>query len=346
MSKRIITVLAAIALASVTSAASAEDFSLHVEGGPALQLRAPNGDIVDHNRFKFGASGEVDGLIALIPNLAVGPTVSAVFLPQSTPNTEGAVMWQFDGTVRLQGARSAGWSPYIQGSLGAAKQAAIWNPGFMTQVGVDFALNQEHSSWLGLYVGWDKVLDTYNAADKQTALLSRQDTSVGTAGVSMSFDFPSKHAKRTLGVITVQEPAPACPPAPAAPVAAPAPAADDGTALLAPSVQFDKDSFVVSADAQAMLTDFASQYNAAPGAKNYMLMVEGYASSECSACEVTHNLVLSNSRANAVADVLVNSGKVDRTMIHPVAFGGVGAPNDASNRRVDTIVIRLVKIQK
>jgi outer membrane protein OmpA-like peptidoglycan-associated protein len=338
--KKTLTVLATLALASITSFASAEDFTLNAQGGPALNLRAPNADVVNRNTFNIGAQGEVDGLFAIVPNVAIGPTVSSVYLPRSAPNTEESTLWQFDGTVRVQGNHNAGWYPYIQGSLGAGKQGTIWNPAFMTQVGVNFALNQEHSSWLGVYVGWDKVLDTYNAANKQTPLLNREDPSIGTAGVSMSFDFPSKHVAvapvvQTRTVVqehTVMQQ-----------VAVPVPVntVQDGSALLVlPSVQFDKGSFVVSAEAQTALTSLATDFKELPA--GFMLVVEGYASAEG---DSTANLVLANNRAHAVANFLGTQG-VDAASLHPVAFGATGEPNDASNRRVDTIVVRLVKVSQ
>ena len=340
--KKAITVLSVLALASITSFASAEDLTLNVQGGPALNLRAPNSDVVNHNTFNLGAQGEVDGLFAIFPNVAVGPTVSAVYLPRSAPNTEESTLWQFDGTVRVQGNHNAGWYPYIQASLGAGKQGTIWNPAFMTQVGVNVALNQEHSTWLGVYVGWDKVLDTYNAANKQTPLLNHEDPSVGTAGLSLSFDFPSKHVAPTVVEHTVVQERVVnhtvmqrvLVPVPAQPV-------KDGSALLVlPSVQFDKGSFVVSSDAQTALTSLASGFKELPA--GFMLVVEGYASAEG---DSTANLVLANNRAHAVSNFLASAG-VDAAALHPVAFGAVGDPNDASNRRVDTIVVRLVKVQQ
>jgi len=341
--KKALTVLSVLALTSMASFASAEGLTLNVEGGPAVNLRAPNGDIVNRNTFNLGAQGEVDGLFAILPNVAIGPTVSAVYLPRSAPNTEESTLWQFDGTVRVQGNHNAGWYPYIQGSLGAGKQGTIWNPAFMTQVGVNVALNEEHSTWLGVYVGWDKVLDTYNAANKQTPLLNREDPSVGTAGLSLSFDFPSKHVAPVVQTRTVVQEHTVMQRV-AVPVPVPAQSVEDGTALLVmPSVQFDKSSFVVSADAQTALTSLAEEYNTLPATKGFMLVIEGYASAEG---DSTANLVLANNRARAVADFLATTGKVDRAQLHPVAFGATGEPNDASNRRVDTIVVRLVKVQQ
>jgi outer membrane protein OmpA-like peptidoglycan-associated protein len=335
------TTLAALAVSAfATSSARAEDVTINVQGGPALNLRAPNADVVNRNTFNLGAQGEVDGLFAIVPNVAIGPTVSAVYLPRSAPNTEESTLWQFDGTVRVQGNHNAGWYPFIQASLGAGKQGTIWNPAFMTEVGVNFALNQEHNTWLGVYVGWDKVLDTYNAANKQTPLLNHEDPSIGTAGLSLSFDFPGKHAapvvhtvvkERVVEHTTVQKVAV---PVPVRPV-------QDGSAIMVlPSVQFDKGSFVVSADAQTALTSLAGEFKQLPA--GYMLVVEGYASAEG---DSTANLVLANNRAHAVANFLGTQG-VDAASLHPVAFGAVGEPNDPTNRRVDTIVVRLVKVSQ
>src|SRR5271165_34329 len=143
--KKSLTILATLALATVAFSASAEDVSLNLSGGPALSLRAPGDHVLTNSRFNLGGGGQADVLFNLTPNLSIGPSASMVYLPQSRANTEESVMWTFDGTIRLQGDRSAGWSPYAQVSGGVAKQSAIYNPALTAQVGVNFALNQEQS---------------------------------------------------------------------------------------------------------------------------------------------------------------------------------------------------------
>jgi outer membrane protein OmpA-like peptidoglycan-associated protein len=109
--------------------------------------------------------------------------------------------------------------------------------------------------------------------------------------------------------------------------------------MVIPAVQFDKDSSVVSSDAQVALKSSAAQFNQLP--PGFKLVVEGYASAEGDA---THNLTLAQNRADAVVAVLAANG-VARPLLTPLAFGATGALNDASNRRVDTIVVRIVPVQ-
>lgn len=103
---------------------------------------------------------------------------------------------------------------------------------------------------------------------------------------------------------------------------------------------FAKDSSTISVDDQKYLDVVAGKLNGTPGA-NYTLVLEGYASAEGDA---THNLVLANARAHAVANYLATNGKVDPARLHPVAYGPTGEPNDATNRRVDEIVVRLIGV--
>lgn len=199
----------AIAIITLSSVASAEDASLHIQGGPAEVLHAPfsaPGSAITNGDFHTGGSGEVKVLFKLIPNLVLGPDVSMMMLPQSGPHpgisTGPAVLWNVSLGMRLQGNRDASWgSPYLELAGGVSSQANIWNPSTAATVGADFPVYDGHYMWLGPYVSWTHTYQTHSDADDQTLLLQHHDSNVLIAGVSLSFDF----VKDSRGVLAARK---------------------------------------------------------------------------------------------------------------------------------------------
>jgi outer membrane protein OmpA-like peptidoglycan-associated protein len=337
MKKLLAILLSAVALTSISSSAKAENLTLSVSGGPAMDFRAPGSDVLKRNQFNIGGGGQGDLLFRVVPNLSVGPSASLVVLPQVSPTSPDAVVWTFGGTVRVQGNHNAGWYPFAQITGGISKQSAIYTPGLTSQVGVNFALNEEHNSWLGVFVGYNHSFDTNSGQSQQTLLFNHQDTDIGLAGLSLSFDAPARHRAAVVKTVVQTQVV-------EKQVAVMIPVLiqrrDLGVALQLPdSVVFDKDSSTVSDAAKTMLTELANKFNGDVG-KDYVMTIEGYASSDG---DKAHNLALSTARANAVANFLV-SNSVDASRLTAVGKGAVGEPNDATNRRVDIVVIRVVKI--
>lgn len=339
--KKTLTVLTTLALTAIASIASAQEVvSVQVAAGPALSLRAPHDCILTHSRYELGGGGQADVLFSLGRNFAVGPSAAVVMLQQSKQNLATDIMWTFGGTARLQGSHNASIVPYIQGTFGVSKEFSIYNPGLTSEVGVNFAVNEEHSNWVGLFGAFQHTFDSSSDPSKQTALINHFDSNVAIAGLSLSFDAPNpRHhspvvqTAQTERVVEKQVEVPV-------PVFVQVSSPDDGAAALqSESVLFTKDSFALSADATALLDKLAAGLTANP---TYNVVLEGYASAEG---DTVHNLVLSNNRALAARDYLVSKG-IDTARVHPVAFGETGEANDAANRRVDLIAVRLVKASK
>jgi outer membrane protein OmpA-like peptidoglycan-associated protein len=339
--RKSIIVSTVLALTAIAPMAMAEDVSLHVSGGAAENLSADwdhPGDVITKNKFDTGVSGEANLLFPLVPNLAVGPDVSVLYLPQTGAHDQAAVIWDFGVAARLQGVRGDNsWSPYLQGSFSAAKQATIWNPAFATTVGADFAVDSSHTVWVGPYLSWSRTFQVHDDAASQTAYLNHDDGNTATIGLSLSFDAPVKPRTVTNTVVNqvvtervVTQTVPATP----APVVA---ASTPESFQLPQHVLFQKDSSTLDVTAQSVLDTVASELSAHPG---YSVVVEGSASAEG---ESVHNLSLSQFRATSVVDYLVNHGNVDRARLNTVSVGAVGNPNDGSNRKVDFLVITLVK---
>ena len=337
------TVAAAFAVSLVASPAHAEDASLHFSGGATENLNAPwdqPGKVFTANKFHTGGSAEGSLLFPIVPNLAVGPDVAVTYLPQTAPNSEAPVVWQFGAAARLQGARGDNsWSPYLQVSGSAIKQGTIWNPGVATVLGAEFAVESTHTLWIGPYVSAARFFQVHTDAASQTQLLNRDDANVATIGLSVSFDMPvrQKVVTTTTTVTNTATEVP-CPVVVTKTVVAPAPVAAPApeSFQLSERVLFQKDSSTLDATAKSVLDAVVYEMSSHPG---YSVVVEGSASAEGDA---THNLSLSHSRATSVVNYLT-SGGVSSDRLNTVSRGAVGNPNDGSNRSVDFLVITLVK---
>ena len=101
------------------------------------------------------------------------------------------------------------------------------------------------------------------------------------------------------------------------------------------SVFFAVNSATLGKEAKAQLDDLASK---APGAKNYMVEVQGFADP---AGNAEKNLELSQRRANAVVQYLAVKHNIPmRRIMVPMGYGETKAGGDAKqNRRVDVMVL-------
>jgi outer membrane protein OmpA-like peptidoglycan-associated protein len=103
---------------------------------------------------------------------------------------------------------------------------------------------------------------------------------------------------------------------------------------------FDVDQSVLKPAAENVLRELAGEINAIANAR---VVIEGHTDSDGSD---GYNQRLSEARATAVADFLVNSGGVSRQVVHARGYGESqpAAPNDttqnkARNRRVEALII-------
>jgi outer membrane protein OmpA-like peptidoglycan-associated protein len=106
------------------------------------------------------------------------------------------------------------------------------------------------------------------------------------------------------------------------------------------SLLFDVDESVLKPAAENVLRELSLEINAIP---NVRVAIEGHTDSDGAD---DYNQRLSEARAAAVADFLVNSGGVPREVVNAVGYGEgqPAAPNDtaqnkAMNRRVEALII-------
>ena len=330
---KLLAVLASVSMfATFASSARAEDYSLHLDPAAAIPL-----GIVEPDHFRTpGIAGEGKLLVNLHPNFAIGPAIGVLQLAQHQDNTQDADFWTFNLNAQVQGNHNAGWYPYLNVGGGVGKTGSLFRPDLTVAGGVNFAVEQTHTFWVGPTVQYQHGFDeTYK---QSTALFPHHDSNTLMVGVELAFDMPVHPVVQTKTVPTpvvvertvVQERVVSVS-TPAAPVA---PAA---SLTITERVSFAKDSAAVDSNNQALLDAVAAKLAANPG---YSVVVQGMASSEGDA---GHNLDLSYLRANAVVDYLANHGNVARTRMSAAALGAVGAPNDASNRSVGFVVFTLVK---
>jgi outer membrane protein OmpA-like peptidoglycan-associated protein len=273
-------------------------------------------------------------MVALTPNLAIGPDVAVLYAPQTQALSEASVLWNFGAAARLQGDRSASWSPYLEVAGAASKQSDIWNPAMASSVGIDFALEPTNTMWLGPVVTWSHTFQTHTGLADQTPLLNNHDSNVLIVGLSLSFDAPIRQKVVTNTVVvetvrTVEVPAAPLPLPPPAPPCPPAPVVEQF--LLNQHIMFAFDSSKLDATAMATLDEVVRRINRHP---DYSVVAEGHASSDGN---VTHNLTLAKARGDAVLGYLTGHG-VDGNRLSSVSMGASGVPGDASNRRTDFVV--------
>lgn len=340
--KNILAIMTAMSVFSVAGLASAEDVSLHVSGGASEVLYAPwsnPGAVFNNNKFTMGMNGDAKLLFPVIPNLAIGPSTSVFFLPQSKQDEQAAVVWNWGFTTRLQGSRAkASWSPYVDVTAALAKQGNVYDPGMSSTAGVDFALEPTRTLWGGFYLGWNHTFQV-NQTDPndQTLFLDRHSGNIGTAGLSLSFDFPVKQRVVTRTTVqTVQLPPVYTVAVTKEPVVVVAPPVTTPTFVLKQHIMFNVNSSTLDANADTALNAVVTAIKANPG---YSVTVEGHASAEGPA---QLNLELSKARADAVLVYLLGHG-IPSTQLDSVGAGATGQPNDATNRDVDFVVVTLVK---
>lgn len=339
--KKFLTILGALSVAFATFSGTAKadnNFQLHLEPGLATPLSAPQDNI-----YQTGGVLGAKGMFALRPYLTVGPSVSAMYLPRQIDNGQNAgTIWQFAGSVRLQTDRRAdgsnstfqSFNPWIDMDLGGAQTGNLTRPVWDLGIGAEVPLDQNHIFWMGPFLRYTHIFQT---ADTQDAVqLDPRDVNVLQAGISFSFDAPTKPRKvveeRTSYRLAILR-AP-CPPAPPAPVAAPAPEKLEITQV----VYFDFDSSKLRWESRDKLDAVVKQLNAHPELK---MRVEGHASSDG---DKMHNVKLSGQRTAAVLAYLIKHG-VDASRLNGVALGidHPAAPNSTKegrerNRRVEFTV--------
>src|SRR5271167_3765650 len=145
--KRHLSILAALAFAFTAFSGTAKadnNFSLHLEPGVVVPLTVPQ-DKIYNPGLVLGAKG----MFAIIPQLSIGPSLSAIYLPKAVDNGSNAgVLWQFGGSARLQSDRQATnksnffrhFSPWIDTDLSVASTGNLLRPAVDVGVGAETPL--------------------------------------------------------------------------------------------------------------------------------------------------------------------------------------------------------------
>jgi outer membrane protein OmpA-like peptidoglycan-associated protein len=331
------------AAALVTSSAHAEDYSLHLEPGLAAPLSAPQSTL-----FQAGPALDSKLLFNLNHNLALGPSVSGLYLPRIDVNSNqnAGVMWQMGGSLRLQGDRrphrgdDAGMSPWADVDVMAAYTGHLPLLGLSAGVGVEMALDHAHEAWAGPFLRYTHVFQT--ADNSGGSLLDKNDVNLITGGLSLSFDFPPHTYTRTHTVVRTVE---------RTKFVALQPEEKQVTVVvpveinLIRKVYFDLDKSVLRWESRDKLDEVVAELKKHP---ELTVKIQGHASSDG---QKTHNEKLAADRSAAVVKYLSDRG-VDASRLQGESFG-IDMPSADNqmqegrerNRRVE-FVVTFKSIQK
>lgn len=174
---------------ALSQPAHAEDFSLHLDPGVVAPLTSPQSDIYNPG---LGLGAKL--MFNLRPWLTVGPSLSSIYLPYAVDNGKNAgVLWQFGGSLRLQKEFDDGYSairPWVDLDVSLAHTGVISLPAVDLGLGIEAALDHNHSAWIGPFLRYTQVFQT--AKEQDGLLLDRHDPAMLWAGLEVSFDFPTK----------------------------------------------------------------------------------------------------------------------------------------------------------
>jgi outer membrane protein OmpA-like peptidoglycan-associated protein len=172
-----------------TSAAHAEDFSLHLQPGMESPITKQQLDIYTPT----GATLNAEGLFALHPNLAIGPAVQASYLARAVNTNQNAgVYWLFGLDLRLQGDRTSsdGVSPWIEGNLSLARTGDLNRPEMGLRIGIDAFTDQAHVASFGPWMGYTHIFQSSTTDSVTAPTLDSRDYNAFQVGLSANFDFP------------------------------------------------------------------------------------------------------------------------------------------------------------
>jgi outer membrane protein OmpA-like peptidoglycan-associated protein len=310
-------------------------FSLHLEPGLVQPLTVPQSNI-----YSTGGVLTVKPMFTLLPYLTIGPSVSAMYLPRQTDNGQNAgVVWQFDGSLRLQGDRRSNakfWksiNPWIDMDLGVGQTGDLTRPVWDIGVGAEVPLDQNHIAWFGPFLRYTHLFNTSDVDNGK--LLDPRDVNFLQVGVSVSFDTPTHRRVERVETerLVVKREVVTSPPVRTVKLVLQPEKLD-----LTEKVYFDFDKSTLRWESNDKLDAVVAQLNAHP---NLKIKVEGHASSDGNK---QHNIKLSGERTSAVVAYLVRHG-VSASRLEGVALGidQPAAPNTTQegrerNRRVEFTV--------
>jgi outer membrane protein OmpA-like peptidoglycan-associated protein len=130
------------------SSAAATDLSFKLEPGVAIPLSAPQSQVYD-----IGGGQAFKALLGLTPYLDVGPSVSFMLLPASTPLAESGVVWGLGAGLRLKRPHDAqslyGISPWFDADVLYIRTGGLSRPGFDAALGVSVPIGESRTFWVG-----------------------------------------------------------------------------------------------------------------------------------------------------------------------------------------------------
>ena len=286
-------------LACFTSSAHAEDLTIRTEYGVGGAFTDPQQGI-----YSGGGQAGIKALFRLHPNFAVGPAVSALYLNRSVDNGNAGTAWMFGGNLRLQGAHTEDVVPFIDIEPQYVRTGNLNRPGFSVGTGVDLALEDTHTFWLGLFLRYNHMFQT--AGTEGTASLNTNDVNTIFGGLALSFDAPVKQKEVDVHhFVLIPKECPSC-------AAHPAPVPVD--VRFSETVYFNWDSAVLRWEESDKLDKLVARLNEHPKAN---VKISGHASPEG---DFTHNTILADKRTAAVVAYITAHG-VDAARITSESFG-------------------------
>ena len=255
----LITALSAAFIAVSGTAYADNSFSLHLEPGLAQPLSPPQSNI-----YTTGMVLGAKGLFMLDHNISVGPSISTMYLPRSLDNGQNAgTLWQFGASARLQADRRTTAisepNPWIDLDVMLANTGNLQRPAFDIGIGIETPLDRNRIVWYGPFLRYTHVFQTADTQD--TTLLDSRDVNVLQAGLSFSFDTPTKPKKEVRVVVKeLYAPCPHCNQHEVA-VTPPAPFKE---LTLTEKVYFDWDRSTLRWESRDKLDAIVKQLNDAP----------------------------------------------------------------------------------
>ena len=160
--------------------AGAQGFSITLEPGVAVPLTVPQSEL-----YEVGAGQSLKALFGLTPYLAVGPSASFLFLPDSAEGVESGVVWGLGGGLRLARPHDrvsfAGVSPWLDADALYVRTGDLHRPGFDVAAGVAVPIGAERNYWIGPFVRYLHVVQPERAG------FDNSDAKILSLGVSVEF---------------------------------------------------------------------------------------------------------------------------------------------------------------
>ncbi len=155
------------------------DVSIKVEPGLGIPLTAPQSTIYD-----AGGGQSLKALFGISRYLDVGPTASFLFLPSGIPSAESGTVWGFGGGGRVKrphDRETSGVSPWLDADLLYIRTGGLDRLGFDAAVGIGFPIDDDKAYWVGPFVRYQQTLTSARVG------YDTRDAKILLAGLSIEF---------------------------------------------------------------------------------------------------------------------------------------------------------------